>query len=118
LFVPLVEENWLEDPITLEVVEKYLQSLKDKQIDTLILGCTHYPLLINPIEKVMGKEVSLINSAKEVAVEVRNKLKEENIANISKKNPTYEFFVSDEPERFSQKAVMFLGRKIKKAKKV
>jgi glutamate racemase len=72
LFVPFVEEGWLEGPVVQEVAEKYLYPLKKAEVDTVILGCTHYPLLKNVIKKVLGKDVCLIDSAKQVAVEVKN----------------------------------------------
>ena len=63
LFVPLVEEGWLHDPVTVEVANRYLQELKDKDVDTLILGCTHYPLIRSTIREVMGEKVRLVNPA-------------------------------------------------------
>ena len=63
LFVPLVEEGWLHDPVTVEVAKRYLQELKDKDVDTLILGCTHYPLIRSTIREVMGEKVRLVNPA-------------------------------------------------------
>lgn len=60
LFVPLVEEGWLHDPVTVEVANRYLQELKDKDVDTLILGCTHYPLIRSTIREVMGEKVRLV----------------------------------------------------------
>ena len=61
MFVPLVEEGWLHDPVTDEVAARYLKELQDKQVDTLILGCTHYPLLRSTIRKIMGDGVCLVN---------------------------------------------------------
>ena len=63
LFVPLVEEGWLHDPVTAEVTARYLQEFKDKDVDTLILGCTHYPLIRSVIREFMGEEVRLGNPA-------------------------------------------------------
>ena len=68
LFVPLVEEGWLHDPVTDEVVARYLKELQEKDIDTLILGCTHYPLLRSTIRKIMGDQVCLVNPAYETAL--------------------------------------------------
>ena len=81
LFVPLVEEGFVDDPITTEVVKRYLEELKDKDIDTLILGCTHYPLLRETIAKVMGPGVQLVNPAYETALELKNLLLNKNLAN-------------------------------------
>ena len=103
LFVSLVEEGWVKDPITEAVARRYLQELKELPVDTLILGCTHYPLIRSTVRKVMGEEVTLINPAYETAIELRELLKREQIDNQgyskTKENP-YEFFVSDAAERF------------------
>ena len=74
LFVPLVEEGWLHDPVTDEVVARYLKELQEKDIDTLILGCTHYPLLRSTIRKIMGDQVCLVNPAYETARELKQLL--------------------------------------------
>lgn len=71
LFVPLVEEGWLHDDITLQVASRYLEELKEKDIDTLIMGCTHYPLIRSTIRKVMGDKVNLVNPAYETAIETQ-----------------------------------------------
>ena len=79
LFVPLVEEGWLHDPVTVEVANRYLQELKDKDVDTLILGCTHYPLIRSTIREVMGEKVRLVNPAYETALELKNLLQKTNM---------------------------------------
>ena len=103
LFVPLVEEGWLKDPITIEVARRYLASFQETGIDTLILGCTHYPLLRSVVRDIMGLGVELVNPAYETAISLRELLQEEQIDNRghnkTKENP-YEFFVSDAAERF------------------
>lgn len=103
LFVPLVEEGWLHDTVTGEVANRYLSEFKDRDIDTLILGCTHYPLLRSTIQKIMGDEVSLVNPAYETATSLKILLKDSNLASkhdlISNSN-MYEFFVSDAPRKF------------------
>ena len=71
LFVPLVEEGWYHDPVTEEVARRYLKELQEQEIDTLILGCTHYPLLRSTIRKIMGEEVCLVNPAYETALELK-----------------------------------------------
>lgn len=70
LFVPLVEEGWHEDPITNLIVFRYLNHLREKQIDTLIMGCTHYPLLAGAIAKVFGPDVNLVDSGQAVAEQI------------------------------------------------
>ncbi len=117
LFVPFAEEGWLDSDVLLTVAKRYLNPLKEAGIDTLILGCTHYPLLKTVIKKVMGRNVTLIDSAKQVAVEVNKILAEEGIAN-SKGKGRSDFFVSDNPEWFKGLAERFLGRPVKNVRKV
>jgi glutamate racemase len=112
LFVPLVEEGWVDKDITYEVASIYLKALKKKKIDTLILGCTHYPLLKDVIGKVMGREVLLIDSAKEVAKGAREILDANGLLNDSPRLKKHKFFVSDEPGRFVNIGERFLKRKI------
>ncbi|MFY9402487.1 MAG: glutamate racemase [Candidatus Omnitrophota bacterium] len=117
LFVPFVEEGWLNQDVVLTVAKKYLQPLKDARVDTLILGCTHYPLLKKVIKKVMGKKVVLIDSAKEVAIEVKKILSGKGLLNKRGKGRV-DFFVSDNPEWFKGLTESFLGKPLKKVKKV
>lgn len=103
LFVPLVEEGWLHDDITLQVASRYLEELKEKDIDTLILGCTHYPLIRSTIRKVMGDKVNLVNPAYETAIELKNLLERDNLANkcdVDSPSSMYRFYVSDAEEKF------------------
>ncbi len=102
LFVPLVEQGWFNTKITLAVAQEYLKGLKKKKIDTLILGCTHYPLLKNVIQRVMGKNVQLVNSAKVISKEVRQILKNQSMLRKLKNKPTHEFLVSDRPQEFEK----------------
>lgn len=118
MFVPLVEEGWGDDPVTKKIVEKYLAPMKQKGVDTLILGCTHYPLLKNSIKKFMGPRVILIDSAREVALEVKQVLVQEGILNKKISKPSYQYFVSDEVAIFKNVAGRFLGRELKKVQKV
>lgn len=117
LFVPLVEEKWIHDKVTYMVAEKYLRPLIKNKIDTLILGCTHYPLLKSVIRRVTGKGVRLIDSAEEVAEEVKGLLEKRNLLRNSK-GARYKFFVSDEPMNFKTIGERFLARKISFIKKV
>lgn len=102
LFVPLVEEGWLHDPVTTEVATRYLQELKDKDIDTLILGCTHYPLLRSTIGEIMGEGVRLVNPAYETALELRRLLERQGLlrTEAAPEEFPYRFFVSDLAEKF------------------
>ncbi len=118
LFVPFVEEGWLGGSVVKEVVKTYLKPLKDAGVDTVILGCTHYPLLKPMIKEVMGKNVTLIDSAKQVAIEVKKILANDGQLNARNRKPKREFFVSDNPEWFSGLAERFLGGQVKKVSKV
>ena len=103
LFVPLVEEGWLHDDTTLQVASRYLEELKEKDIDTLIMGCTHYPLIRSTIRKVMGDKVNLVNPAYETAIELKNLLERDNLANkcdVDSPSSMYRFYVSDAEEKF------------------
>lgn len=103
LFVPLVEEGLLEDPVTDEIAQRYLSVLIDSGIDTLILGCTHYPLIRSTVGRVMGEGVTLVNPAYETAIELKRMLKEKNMLENTKPSlgtNQYQFFVSDGAEKF------------------
>ena len=103
LFVPLVEEGWLKDPITIEVAKRYLNDLKECNVDTLVLGCTHYPLLRHTVGEVMGEGVTLVNPAYETAVSLGKLLEENNLAAGNEHRYTggmYEFYVSDAADKF------------------
>lgn len=105
LFVSLVEEGWWKDEVTTMVAKRYLEELSASEIDTLILGCTHYPLLRSTLSEIMGDQVTLVNPAYETAISLRTLLEEQGIANRGHdkhgENP-YEFFVSDAAERFKR----------------
>jgi glutamate racemase len=117
LFVPFVEEGWLSGDVVVTVAKTYLKSLKEANVDTVILGCTHYPLLKPVIRAVMGKSVTLIDSAKQVAIEVKKILAAEGQLNPGRLGK-HEFFVSDNPEWFSGLAERFLGSSPKNVRKV
>ena len=118
LFVPLVEEGWLDHRVTEKVAEEYLASLRAEQIDTLILGCTHYPLLKTVLQKVMGKQVTLVDSAIETARAVKKLLEAEGLLRSSKHPPRHEFLVSDEPEHFRVVAKRFLGHDLTHVRRI
>lgn len=111
LLVHLVEENWIEKDITKVILEEYLQPLLENDIDTLILGCTHYPLLKEQIHDVTGK-ISLIDSSQEVALLVLNTLKMQNILSTRKEPGTTNVFLSDMHPEFLKWAKEFLGKEI------
>jgi glutamate racemase len=109
LFVPLVEEGWERHPTTKLVAREYVGPLLKNKIDTLVLGCTHYPLLKSTLQVVAGKEVRLIDSAEETAKDVEQALRKNNLLNDSTKRGTRQFFVTDNPASFSRLGRQFLG---------
>ena len=109
LLVPLVEEGWVNHRITREILQQYLKPLLRRKIDTLILGCTHYPLLKRPIRKIVGPKVSLVDSAEACAKYVRDHLKQKDLLNRGNKKGTIQPFVTDEADQFTAMANRFLG---------
>lgn len=120
LFVPLVEEGWTHDPVTVEVASRYLKELQEKDIDTLILGCTHYPLLRSTIRKIMGEDVCLVNPAYETALELGRLLEEKGLSStgMEKKDFPYRFFVSDLADEFKAFANSILPYDVEMTKKI
>lgn len=107
LFVPLVEEGWTDDVLTYEVIRRYLKAFADTDIDTLIMGCTHYPLLEGLLKKAVGKDVQLINPAYETTRALKSLLSELELANPASYwrehesvTEQYKFYTSDAVERF------------------
>jgi glutamate racemase len=107
LFVPLVEENWVRRPETKKIARAYLRELKLQKIDTLLLGCTHYPLLEKTISGVMGNRTKVIASGKNLAEKLQREFKEKAERSEDK------YFVSDLTSHFDKLAGMILGKKIK-----
>lgn len=110
LFVPIAEEGFGDHLATKLIVEHYLSELKDAKIDTLILGCTHYPLLSKSIQEVIGR-VNLIDSAGPSALELEKLLQERSLLSENK-NPTLEIFVTDAPGRVYEVASRFFGKEL------
>jgi len=110
LFVPLVEEGWFNHPVTKLVAEEYLQPLLAEDIDTLILGCTHYPMLKPLIRKMVGPEIALIDSADAMAEQAKHLLEEAGLGNPSTGLPEHCFYVTDLPDRFQAIGESFLDR--------
>ena len=120
LFVPLVEEGWLKDKVTLEVAKRYVNPLLDQGIDTLILGCTHYPLLRSMLQELVGEQVTLVNPAYETAKALERLLKENNLDNnqgVEEEFP-YRFYVSDAAEQFRDFANSILPYDVKMTKQI
>lgn len=111
LLVPLIEENWSEKRETKMIVKKYLHNLKEQEIDTLILGCTHYPLLKDLIQIKIGRRVQIVDSAVEVAKKVKKYL-DENPESKKNKNNQHKFFVSDITPHFEEIAGKWLDKKV------
>ena len=103
LFVPLIEEGLWIDPVTDEIAKRYLTELIDLDIDTLILGCTHYPLIRSTLGRIIGEDVTLVNPAYETAIELKELLQEKGLLNEqapSLGENQYQFYVSDTAEKF------------------
>lgn len=118
LFVPLAEEGWIDNKATEAIAKEYLSEFKTKEIDSLILGCTHYPILAPVIQKVMGKKVKLINSGTPAAKIVEDYLNGRGLRNQSVHHGQSEFYVSDVPTTFREVAERFLGKRINHLHKV
>ena len=121
LFVPLVEEGLLKDPVTDEIARRYLAELIDIDIDTLILGCTHYPLIRSTLGRIIGEKVTLVNPAYETAIELKNLLVEKDLLN--EETPKlgenqYQFYVSDGAEKFKRFANSIIKYGILSAKTI
>jgi glutamate racemase len=111
LFVPLAEEGWGTHPVATMVAAEYLAGLRIERIDTLILGCTHYPILRDVIRQAIGDDVALIDSGEAAAAEVEAVLAARGDLNDSPDQPSSTFYVSDVPQQFKQLGEIFLGRK-------
>ena len=118
LFVPLAEEGWTDHKATYEIAEEYLKELRDIGIDTLVLGCTHYPILTNVIQKVIGHKVSLIDSGVASAEIIKVELRKLDLLTSSTKTGWQEFYVSDIQVKFKEIAELFLGKEIEHVHKV
>ena len=119
LLVPLVEEGWLNHAVTRAVLEEYLEPLLRRNIDTLVLGCTHYPLLKTAIRRVVGKRVALVDSADSCARFVRERLEFLGLINVERRRRGHiEPYVTDETERFTELAEKFLGHRIAPAVRI
>ncbi|HBD09682.1 MAG TPA: glutamate racemase [Syntrophobacteraceae bacterium] len=114
LFVPLVEEGWLSHPVTRLTSEEYLQSLLAERIDTLVLGCTHYPLLKPLLQQVVGPDVTLVDSAEAMADQLASLLDSNHLRRGDGTRPEHRFYVTDVPHRFQEVGERLLGRRLGK----
>jgi glutamate racemase len=112
LFVPLVEEGWVDTEPTRAIARNYLAPLVTAEIDTLVLGCTHYPLMKTVIGNVVGREVRLIDSAQETAREAGEVLRANGLENDTPNEARYRFIASDAPDTFLVLGQRFLGSSI------
>lgn len=112
LFVPLAEEGWIDHQATELIAKEYLFPLRLQKIDTLVLGCTHYPILRSVIENVFERNIILIDSGESTVIEINRVLEENRMRNSSKQKPNIQFFVSDIPLKFSEIGERFLGQKL------
>jgi glutamate racemase len=114
LLAPLIEEEWLKKPETRMILKKYIRPLKSYQIDTLILGCTHYILLLDDFRRIMGKNIQVPHPGKIVAQSLVNYLERHpELADKLSENKKVAYLTTDCPERFKKEALVFLGREIK-----
>jgi glutamate racemase len=113
LFVPLVEEGWLDTKATRLIAREYLESLHDARVDTVVLGCTHYPLLKPVIGEVLGKSVVLVDPAEQTAAETARILEEKRLI-AERGNGEHRFVASDAPEQFLRLGQRFLGSAIER----
>ena len=118
LFVPLAEEGWIKHRATYEIAEEYLKELREEEIDTLVLGCTHYPILSDVIQKVIGPKVSLIDSGVASSELIKTELEKFSLLSDSEATGSQEYYVSDIPAKFKEVAELFLGREIDHVHKV
>lgn len=118
LFVPIVEEGWENSDVADVAAQKYLLELKEHSIDTLVLGCTHYPALRYTISKIMGEGVKLINPAYETAKLTKDILKEKALLNDKIEGGSYKYYVSDAPDKFKRIGGNIVRRQIEEVEKV
>ena len=113
LFVPLVEEGWESKSTTRDIAREYLSPLIEGGIDTLILGCTHYPILKPVLQEIVSDKIILVDSAEATAGELKQILDEQGLGNSSQENTDkHSFYVSDFPFKFKEMAERFLGKEL------
>ncbi|MCK5219383.1 glutamate racemase [bacterium] len=118
LLAPLVEEGWLTGPITISIINAYLDPLLKKNIKRLILGCTHYPALKPALSRVCGKEIRIIDSAEEVARELKNTLEQKNLRKPASSPGRHKFLVTDVPAPFLRVGTYIMGRRLDNVQRV
>jgi glutamate racemase len=117
LFVPLVEEGFYDHPSAALIAEAYLRPLQKKGIDAALLACTHYPLLKPLLQKTMGPDIKLIEPANLCAEQARDYLASRALLNLQKAAPRYEFYASDDPEKFARLGKIFFETNIERVER-
>ncbi len=117
LLVPFIEEGWIDHPALKSVLREYLKPMLDRGIDTLVLGCTHYPLLVPVLKRMLGTKVRLVDSASTCAAHVKRTLEAEGLLRSAKGKPTLEIHLTDYSEQFEALAHRFLGAEFGRIKK-
>lgn len=120
LFVPMAEEGWMEGPLVEEVARRYLDDLFSPVVtaprpDTLVLGCTHFPLLLRALQHVVGPEVVIVDSAATTADFVEGELRRRNLLNRSEVGGSRQFLTTDNPDRFARTGGLFLGSPLRRS---
>lgn len=118
LFVPLAEEGWLDGDVAEAAARRYLQVFLDQEVDVLVLGCTHYPILKGVIGQVMGSGVRLVDSAEETAIDVEATLGSLGLLENEEKRGELRVYVSDIPHKFREEAERFLGHTVERVEQV
>lgn len=118
LFVPLAEEGWAGHEIAVIAAREYLKPLLDNHIDTLVLGCTHYPLLKNTLRQVLPEEVKMVDSATQTALTVQHLLRQNSTLSTRSRNGNCRFYVTDVPTRFIRVGSAFLGEKLEQVERI
>ena len=118
LFVPIVEDGWQDTGIAYIVAEKYLENIKKQGVDTLIMGCTHYPHLKRVLKAIMGDGVEIVNPARRTALTVKEILENRGICAIENNNARYKYYSSDNVEKFKNLGTSFLNRDVTYAEKI
>ena len=112
LFVPIIEEGWADSAIARDIAEIYLHDFTNSDIDTLILGCTHYPIMANTIQGLLPNQIQLVYSGETVGHKLAEYLMKKNCESSSDVSQSVQFFVTDYPQKFDELGSRFLGRKL------
>lgn len=118
LFVPLVEEGWWHHPVTRLTAQEYLRPVLAEHVDTLVLGCTHYPVIKSLIREIVGQDIRLVDSAEAMADITANLLHDMHLGNPQRNPPEYRFYVTDVPYHFQTIGEGLLGRTLSRVELV